>query len=90
MSKTALTAPAPAYTQKVNIRVTTAMRKAIGSICKREDLGEMDAMRYLIEAGLMVAAKRGLPGVMAKRSEFLAGQYPPPAVRSGRKPQKRR
>ena len=78
-----LEAPPQSLTEKVNIRVTLKMRVAIGRHCRREDIGEMDMMRYLLEAGLMVAEKRGIAGVMAERSEFLSGEYPP-GTRPGR------
>lgn len=76
-------APRRGFAEKVNIRITPAMRVAVGHICQREDLMEMEVLRYLIEAGLMVVAKRGLAGVMAERSAFLAGEYPPPPEKPG-------
>lgn len=74
------------HTERVQVRLTPRMRRAIARHCNIQDLGENDMIRYLIEAGLNLVEKSGLPAVMAERSHFLGAEFPPPANKRGPKP----
>lgn len=82
----------PDFPEHINIRLSKAMRARIREICQRDQLSEADVARFLLDAGMQIAIEQnGLAKVMAKRSELLAGEFPPSASKPGRKaPQKKK
>lgn len=81
----------PDFPEHINIRLSKEMRARIREICVRDQLSESDAARFLLDAGMQIAMEsNGLAKVMAKRSELLAGTFPPSTSKPGRKPVKKK